>query len=161
MTYVISVLDSLRPLIPKKSLSSDHFLLLYKAVSSTVITFYLPRRDFWILKSWVESSLPHSTSPAEFLSRGGVNSTQLFGLIYSSKISPQVDKKNFLPRKNLFSKLRAWPSSQFKGHLSNFIYLFYYFWFYKKNVKLLYQDKIWVFFLEFLCVSMLCASSIM
>ena len=34
------------------------------------------RRDFWILKSWVELSLPHYLPMA---ARGGVNSTQFFG----------------------------------------------------------------------------------
>ena len=35
------------------------------------------RRDFWILKSWVEFSFPHYLPSCP--GRGGVNSTQLFG----------------------------------------------------------------------------------
>ena len=43
------------------------------------------RRDFWILKSWVALSLPHYLPSCPV--RGGV-STQLFGPMNSSKISP-------------------------------------------------------------------------
>ena len=46
------------------------------------------RRDFWILKSWVELSLSHYLPSCP--GRGGVNSTQLFSPMNSSKISPQV-----------------------------------------------------------------------
>ena len=57
--------------------------LLYCTV---VNTFLILRRDFWILKSWVELSLPYYLPSC--LGRGGVNSTQLYGTMNSSKISP-------------------------------------------------------------------------
>ena len=41
------------------------------------------RQNFWILKSWVELSLPHNLPSCP--GRGGVNSTQLFGPIEKFK----------------------------------------------------------------------------
>ena len=45
------------------------------------------RRDFWILKSGIELSLPHYLHSCP--GRGGVYSTQLFSPMNSSKISPK------------------------------------------------------------------------